>query len=188
MNAAAAFRAETRGFVPNVGTPADNVWWPPISERFEQAGEESPGAAGIRRGWAWSQAARHSALMPAALTTSPLFSVSSAISLPNSAGVSERKVPPRSPVSRPFSAASASAALTSRRRRLGRHQPVDRARLVARHDIGDHGQIRQAGKARHRNPRIRRREGEGAPACRASRNGFQTAIPTPCSLCAGGAA
>src|SRR5439155_24645119 len=60
----------------------------------------------------WNVRRHHSALMPAARITLPHFSVSSAMSLPKSAGEPGRTVPPRSP-NRAFILGSARPVLVS---------------------------------------------------------------------------
>ena len=101
---------------------------------------------------------RHqSALAPENLTTLPHFSVSSAISLPKSAGEPASTVPPRS-ASRAFMLRSARPALISLLSLstistdvfFGAPIPTQLARLVARHELG-HG--RDAGQ------RVRARRG-----------------------------
>ena len=92
----------------------------------------------------------HSALMFAARTTLPHFSVSSAMSLPKSAGEPASTVPPRS-ASRALILGSARPALISLLSLstisagvcLGRADAEPRARLVARHELAHGRDVRQ---------------------------------------------
>ena len=98
---------------------------------------------------------RHSGLMPANLITLPHFSVSSAMSLPKSAGEPASTVPPRS-ASRALILGSARPALISLLSLstisagvfLGAPTPIPRARLVARHEIAHGRDVRQRLRAR----------------------------------------
>ena len=94
--------------------------------------------------------ADHSGLMPANLTTLPHFSVSSAMSLPKSAGEPGSTVPPRS-ASRALILGSARAGVDLLvelvddlgGRVLGRADADSSARLVARHEFADGRDVRQ---------------------------------------------
>ena len=99
--------------------------------------------------------AGHSGLMSANLTTLPHFSVSSAMSLPKSAGEPASTVPPRS-ASRAFILGSARPALISLLSLstisagvfFGAPMPNHDARLVARHKFGHGRDVRQRLRAR----------------------------------------
>ena len=98
--------------------------------------------------------AHHSALAPENFTTLPHFSVSSAMSLPKSAGVPASTAAPRS-ANRALSLGSARPALTallsvstiSGGRARGRADAVPGTRLVARYEFADGGQVRQRRRA-----------------------------------------
>src|SRR5262245_12410215 len=96
-----------------------------------------------------------SALMPVNFTTLPHFSVSSAISLPKSAGVPGSTVPPKS-ASRALILGSARPALISFEllddlgwRVLGRAEAKPEARLIARHELAHGWKVRQRVRPRH---------------------------------------
>src|SRR5262245_41656366 len=82
------------------------------SELIDRPHRDAGGSRNGRYGISGRGRADHSALMLAARITLPHFSVSSAMSLPKSAGESASTSPPRS-ASRAFILGSASAALIS---------------------------------------------------------------------------
>src|SRR5215470_1445796 len=109
-----------------------------------------------RNGALWNiRAPPQSALMPVKLTTLPHFSVSSAISLPKSAGEPASTVPPRS-ASRAFMLGLARPALISLLSLstistgvfFWRADPYPAGRLVARHELSHGRDVRQRVRAR----------------------------------------
>ena len=109
-----------------------------------------------------SASSTYSGLMPANLTTFAHFSISSAMSLPKSAGEPASAVAPRS-ASRAFTLGSArpafisllSLSMISGGVLLGRADAVPIARLVARHEIAHSRHVRQRLRARRRGHRQR---------------------------------